>query len=105
MIDPDKLPSQPKYVPPAPKVEEQPKPDTAPKAESQPKVEPQAKAEGPMPGRRFGKNNPRAHAHAKEEPVPQLAEIEEKRAHVSLHELDALIERELQEAMGDFTGK
>ena len=105
MIDPDKLPSQPKYVPPAPKVEEQPKPDTAPPAEAQAKVEPQAKAEGPMPGRRFGKNNPRAHAHPKEEPVPQLAEIEEKRAHVSLRDLDTLIERELQEAMGDFTSK
>lgn len=104
MTDPDKLPSQPKYVPPAPKVEEQPKADPEAKPEAGPKAEAQPKVEPPVPGRRFGKHQPRPQRQ-KEEPVPQLPEVEEQRGHVSLRELDELIEREMQEAMGDFAGK
>lgn len=100
MTDPDKLPSQPKYVPPAPKIDEQPKVDP----EAGPKAEAQSQAEPPVPGRRFGKHQPRPQRQ-KEEPVPQLPEVEEQRGHVSLRELDELIEREMQEAMGDFAGK
>jgi small subunit ribosomal protein S1 len=103
MTDPDKLPSQPKYVPPAPKVEEQPKAEPEPKPEPAPKAEAQPKAESPLPGRRFGKHNPRM--PQKEEPIQQLPEVEEQRGHVSLRQLDELIEREMQEAMGDFAGK
>jgi small subunit ribosomal protein S1 len=98
------LPSQPKYVPPAPKVEGQPKAEPESKPDAVPaRSEAQSRAEGPMPGRRFGKHQPRV--PQKEEPIQQLPEVEEQRGHVSLRQLDELIEREMQEAMGDFAGK
>ena len=104
MSDPDKQPSQPK-------LEAQPKLEEQPKAESQPKAEPGASGgrereeskHQPLPGRRFGKHRPgRKEA---EEPIQAMPEVEEHRAHVSLRELDSLIEREMQEAMGDFSVK
>jgi small subunit ribosomal protein S1 len=57
-----------------------------------------------MPGRKFGKHRPEK--DFKDEPQQQMPEIDEPhRSNVSLRELDSLIEREMQEAMGDFTGK
>ncbi len=95
----DKLPPQPKLEPePAPPAE-QPKVEARPKPEPAPRPRPQ----GPMQGRKFGK--PRPEKDFKDEPIPPMPEFEEPQRNVSLRELDSLIERELQEAMGDFSTK